>query len=522
VNARDAEPTSALLSEGRRTELTSQQFHRALLGLMLGVLLAALDGTIVAVALPTISGDLGHVEDTHWVITAYLMTATAATLLYGRASDVYGRKPMFLGAVGTFLAGSALCAVANSMGALAAARAVQGLGGGGLLSIALAVIADLVPARKRPAYQGLFGAVFGLAGVLGPLIGGLVVDHASWRWLFVVNLPLGLIVLGLVARTLPASTRRAGAHLDPFSGLLLAAAVGFFLCWTSRGQETGYGSTGTRALVVVAALLAVSFVLVQRTSTAPVLPLRLFASRGFAAACVVAFCGGVSLFAAILFVPLFLQLVQDRSATVAGEMLCALTAGLLVASVGVGRMVSRTGRHRTPPLMGTVLIAVGIGGLSRIDAGTSAGLTMLVLVVLGFGLGLVSPILVAVAQASVPPGDLGVATASVSFFRNLGGTVGSAVGVAVLSHVLGERAGRTQLDPTQLRLLPDHIATLPPATRAAFTEAFADAATRVFTFALPVAVVAVVAAALIPQPPPRPQPAVADEASPLDEDAVRS
>jgi EmrB/QacA subfamily drug resistance transporter len=498
--------------------------HRALLGLMLGVLLAALDGTIVAVALPTISGDLGHVEDTHWVVTAYLLTATAATLLYGRASDLYGRKPMFLGAVGTFLLGSALCAAAQGMGALAAARAVQGLGGGGLLSIALAVVADLVPVQKRPAYQGLFGAVFGLAGVLGPLIGGLVVDHASWRWLFLVNLPLGLLVLALLATTLPASTRRPGPHLDPLSGLLLAGAVGFFLCWTSRGQETGYGNGRTWALVVVAALLAVGFVITQRTAAAPVLPLRLFGSRGFSAACVVAFCGGVSLFAAILFVPLFLQLVQDRSATVAGELLCAMTAGLLVSSVGVGRAVSRTGRYRGPVLAGTTLIALGVAGLSRLNAGTSAGGTIAALVVLGLGLGMVSPILVTVAQSSVPPGDLGVATASISFFRNLGGTVGSAVGVAVLTHVLGSRGGHTDLDPTRLRLLPDHIAALPPATRASFIDAFAHAATTVYRFALPVAVVAMLAAAAIPQPPPRAaQAPEADEASAVDEDnPVRS
>jgi EmrB/QacA subfamily drug resistance transporter len=514
VTERDAEPTTAP---------HDPTFHRALLGLMLGVLLAALDGTIVAVALPTISGDLGHVEDTHWVVTAYLLTATAATLLYGRASDVYGRKPMFLGAVGTFLLGSALCAAAQGMGTLAAARAVQGLGGGGLLSLALAVIADLVPARKRPAYQGLFGAVFGLAGVLGPLIGGLVVDHASWRWLFLVNLPLGLLVLGLVATTLPPSTRRPGAHLDPLSGLLLAGAVGFFLCWTSRGQETGYGNGRTWALVVVAVLLTAAFVITQRTVAAPVLPLRLFGSRGFSAACVVAFCGGVSLFAAILFVPLFLQLVQDRSATVAGELLCAMTAGLLVRSVGVGRTVSRTGRHRGPVLAGTTLIAAGVAALSRLDADSSAGVTVAGLVVLGLGLGMVSPILVTVAQSSVATGDLGVATASISFFRNLGGTVGSAVGVAVLTHVLGHQAGRTELDPTRLRLLPDQIAALPPATRAAFIDAFADAATTVFQFALPVAVVAVLAAAVIPQPPPRPAQAPVDSPSAVDEDdPVRS
>jgi EmrB/QacA subfamily drug resistance transporter len=522
VSERDAVPTPAS-SAGHPDppELPHRQLALVLVGLMLGVLLAALDGTIVAVALPTISGDLGHVEDTHWVVTAYLMTATAATLLYGRISDVLGRRPVFLCALGLFLLGSALCAAAQGMGQLAAARAVQGIGGGGLLSLALAAVADLVPARKRAAYQGMFGAVYGLAGVLGPLIGGLIVDHASWRWLFLVNLPVGALVLLVVAGTLPATPRRAG-HLDPFGAVLLAGAVGFFLCWTSRGQEIGYARTSTVSLIAVAVLLACAFVVTQRTATSPVLPLRLFRSRGFTAVTVVAFCGGVSLFASILFVPLFLQLVQHRSATTSGEMLAAMTGGLLVASMGVGRGASRTGRAREPMLLGTVAIAVAIGLLTRLDPDTSAGATVAVLVLLGLGLGAVSPMLVTVAQSAVPRTDLGVATASVSFFRNLGGTVGSAVGVAVLTQVLGNRAGRTQLDPTRLRLLPDHIATLPPETRASFVDAFADAASRVFAFALPVAVVAVVAAALVPQPSAHRGPATADEASALDGDAVRS
>jgi EmrB/QacA subfamily drug resistance transporter len=522
VSERDAVPTpGSPAGHSDPPRLPHKQLALVLVGLMLGVLLAALDGTIVAVALPTISGDLGHVEDTHWVVTAYLMTATAATLLYGRTSDMLGRRPVFLSAVGLFLVGSALCAAAQGMGQLAAARAVQGIGGGGLLSLALAAVADLVPARKRAAYQGMFGAVYGLAGVLGPLIGGLIVDHASWRWLFLVNLPAGALVLLLVAGTLPATPRRAG-HLDPFGAVLLAGAVGFFLCWTSRGQETGYTGAGTISLIVVAVLLAGTFVITQRTATSPVLPLRLFRSRGFAAVTVVAFCGGVSLFAAILFVPLFLQLVQHRSATTAGEMLAAMTGGLLVASMGVGRGVTRTGRPREPMLAGTVAIAVAIGLLTRLDPDSPAGATVAVLVLLGLGLGCVSPMLVTVAQSAVPRSDLGVATASVSFFRNLGATVGSAVGVAVLTHVLGDRAGRTQLDPTRLRLLPDHIAALPPTTRASFVDAFADAATRVFAFALPVAVLAVLAAALIPQAPRRAPTAAAEAASDVDEDALRS
>lgn len=495
---------SAVIEGGAGTTakpaLPPRKFRLLLIGLLLGVLLGALDGTMVAVALPTIVGDLGGVEDTHWVVTAYLLTATASTLLYGRVSDLLGRKPVFLAAIAIFLAGSALCAAAQGMGTLAAARALQGLGGGGLLTLALAVIADVVPARQRARFQGLFGAVFGLASVLGPVIGGPVTDHASWRWLFLLNLPVGAVVLGIVATQLPLPVRRREHRLDLRGALLLTGAVGFFLCWVTRGQEVGWGEPESWLLGLAAAVFAPAFVLSQRSAPEPVLPLGLFRNPAFALTGAVAFCVGAAMFAAILFIPLVLQLVQNRSATASGLMLAAMTTGLLISSVGVGRAVSRTGRHKAPPVAGTVLITASMLGLTQLDATTSAGYTIAMLTLLGLGIGLVSPILVTVAQSSVDPRDLGIATASVSFFRNLGGTVGSAVGVAVLTHRLSDEPGwfaYTPL-PDQISTLPDQVGGLPAPAREAYAAMFADAASGVFWIAAVVGAVAVVLAALTP------------------------
>lgn len=487
------------LSAAEPTQMLSpSQFRVVLLALLLGVLLAALDGTIVAVALPTIVGDLGGIEDTHWVITAYLLTATTSTLLYGRASDVFGRKPLLLGAVGLFLLGSVLCGLAQGMGTLAGARAVQGLGGGGLVALAYTVIADHVPAAKRPRYAGLIGAVFGIGGVLGPLLGGVVVDGPGWRWVFYLNLPIGAVVLVLLRTRLAPGGRHGTERLDLRGGLLLAGAVGCFLCWITRGQEVGYDSPESWLLGIAALVLAPAFVLVERRSPAPVLPLRLFADRTVALTVAVAFGIGFALFATILFVPLFLQVVQQRSATGSGLLLSALTIGLLFSSGGIGHVVARSGRARSPMTVGSALVAVALVVLATLDPGSSAGPTIAALALFGLGLGLVSPLLVTVAQAAVGPREIGVATSAVSFFRGFGGTVGSAVGAAVLTHVVGSRLGSgAGLDLRELSLLPEQVAALPAAQRTEFALAYADAASTVFWIAAAVAGVCCVLTAVL-------------------------
>ncbi len=472
--------------------LPHRQLALVLVGLMLGVLLSALDGTIVAVALPTISGHLGHVENAHWVVTAYLMTATAATLLYGRASDVFGRKPVFLSRDRAVPARFGAVLVGAGDGGQSSRRPepLQGVGGGGLLSlVSLATVADLVPARKRAAYQGMFGAVFGLAGVLGPLIGGVIVTYASWRWLFLINLPVGAVVLALVARTLPATPRRPGAHLDPFGAVLLVGAVGFFLCWTSRGQETGYGGAGTTSLIVVAVLLAIGFLVIQRTTASPVLPLRLFRSRGFTAVTLVAFCGGVSLFAAILFVPLFLQLRPapqrhhgrrdvGRDDRRAGDLLDGGRArGQSQRTSALNPWCSARWRSRSPSACSP-----------NLDEGTSAGATIAVLVLLGLGLGAVSPMMVTVAQSSVAREDLGVATSAVSFFpQPSAAPSGQRSGSRCSPMYSGAGPGEESSTRPGCGCCPTGSRRCRLATRSAFLDAFTDAASTVFWLALPVA-----------------------------------
>ncbi len=439
-----------------------RDFHLVLVGVLLGVLLAALDGTIVAVALPTIVGDLGGIEDTHWVITAYLLTATTSTLLYGRASDVFGRKPMLLGAVGLFLLGSVLCGLAQGMGSLAGARALQGLGGGGLVALAYAVIADNVPREKRHHYAGAIGGVFGIGGVLGPLLGGLMVDGPGWRWVFFLNLPIGAVVLFLVAGRLPSPVRARDERLDLRGGLLLAGVVGCFLCWITRGQEAGYDSPESYLLGVAALVLAPAFVAAARRTPHPVLPLGLFANRTVALTTGAAFGLGFALFAVILFVPLLLQITQGRSATASGLLLMALTLGLLVSSGGVGRAVARSGRARPVLVLGAVLVTISLVLLAALSEESSVPLWILALLLFGLGHGLVSPLLITATQAAVGPRQIGVATSAVSFFRGLGGTVGSAVGAAVLTHMVSNRfdVGTSGVDLRQLSLLPDQVANL--------------------------------------------------------------
>lgn len=464
--------------------------------LLTGLLLAALDQTIVATALPTIVSDLGGLDHLSWVVTAYLLASTAATPLWGKLGDQYGRKRLFQTAVVLFLAGSALCGLAQDLPQLIAFRAVQGLGGGGLLVLSMAIVGDLVSPRERGRYQGLFGAVFGASSVLGPLLGGVFTQHLSWRWVFYVNLPLGAVALLVIATTLRLP-RRSSRHTIDYLGTLLIAAVATCLVLVASlgGTTWGWGSPQIVGLAVLGALLAVVFVAVERRAAEPVLPLRLFAVRTFALAAVISFVVGFAMFGALTYLPTFLQVVQGVTPIMSGVHMLPMVAGILVSSTGSGQIVSRTGRWKVFPVAGTAVTAGGLLLLHRLDEHSSTPEMSLCFLVFGLGLGLVMQVLVLIVQNAVPYADLGAATSGVTFFRSIGASFGVAVFGTVFASRLGDRLAAAlrgaPLPPgvsaSGLEADPRGLAALPPSVRPAALHAYATAITDVFLYAAPVA-----------------------------------
>ncbi|MFI1655523.1 DHA2 family efflux MFS transporter permease subunit [Streptomyces sp. NPDC020472] len=481
------------------------QSHRTVLvaigALLLGMLLAALDQTIVSTALPTIVSELGGMEHLSWVVTAYMLASTAGTPLWGKLGDQYGRKKLFQGAIVVFLVGSALCGIAQNMPQLIAFRAVQGLGGGGLMVLSMAIVGDLVSPRERGRYQGLFGAVFGATSVLGPLLGGLFTEHLSWRWVFYVNLPIGIVALFVIAAVLHIPVRSTPHTIDYLGTFLIASVATCLVLVASLGGTTwAWGSPQIIGLAVLGAVLLVWFLHVERRAAEPVLPLKLFRIRTFSLVSVISFVVGFAMFGAMTYLPTFLQVVQGVTPTMSGVHMLPMVLGMLITSTASGQIVSRTGRWKVFPIAGTALTCLGLLLLHRLTETSSTWSMSVCFFVFGAGLGLVMQVLVLVVQNAVSYEDLGVATSGATFFRSIGASFGVAVfGTIFTNRLTGKLAdvfanAGTELPPgtgaEQVAADPRAIAQLPPELRPDVLHAYATSITDVFLYAAPVVLVA--------------------------------
>jgi EmrB/QacA subfamily drug resistance transporter len=465
-------------------------------GLMLVLLLAALDQTIVATALPTIVSDLGGLSHLSWVTSAFLLAQTAVTPIYGKLGDLYGRKRILQAAVVVFLIGSALCGQAAGMTELIAFRAIQGLGAGGLIVLTQAVVGDIVTPRERGRYQGLFGAVFGVASVAGPLIGGVIVQAVSWRWIFYVNLPIGLVALAVLGSTLPATQGRARPVIDYLGAGVLAAALSAIVLVASLGGTSWpWSSTQVIATGLIGLGLLGVFVLVERRAVEPVLPPRLMRDRVFAVASTLSLIVGFAMFGSITFLPLYFQTVDAATPTGAGLRLIPMMVGLLTMSIVSGQLISRRGRYRVFPIVGTGVMVIGLLLLSRLNIGTSLLASSLYLLVLGLGLGSVMQVLVLAVQNAVSYELLGAATSGVTLFRGIGGSLGAAVFGSIFSSRLASalKGVLTGSLAHQLsgggRLTGTQVARLPPTARHLYEQAYVHALQPVFVAAAGVAFV---------------------------------
>ncbi len=485
-------------------------------GLLLVMLLAALDSTIVSTALPTIVGEFGGLERLSWVVTAYLLAQTVVTPLYGKLGDLYGRKRVLQVGVVIFLAGSALCGASQSMTGLIVFRAIQGLGGGGLMVTTQAVVGDIVSPRDRGRYQGIFGAVFGLASVAGPLLGGYFTTHLSWRWIFYVNLPLGLLALFVIAATLPAQATRVRHRVDYAGATLLAVLLTAVILATDLGGTAyAWSSPLVVGLLATSVLALGAFVAVERRAAEPVLPLRLFRNRSFWVTSSVGLVVGFALFGSVTYLPLYLQVAKDATPTASGLQMLPMMGGMLVTSILSGQLISRTGRYKVFPVVGTGVMAAGLFWLSHLRPETSPVEVSLMMLSLGLGLGMVMQVLVVAVQNDVPYEDLGVATSGVTLFRSIGGSVGTAALGAIFAASLGSRLaallpdGTAGVPPTGAAV--QTLATLAPAVRAAYAEAYTGALDTVLIVATGIALVGFAMSWLLPEKPLRRTVAAAGE-----------
>jgi EmrB/QacA subfamily drug resistance transporter len=437
-------PAAGAPGAGPSVEFTHRQILTILAGLMMGMFLAALDQTIMATATRTIADDLRGFDLQAWATTAFLITSTISTPLYGKLSDIYGRRGFFLFAIAVFVIGSVLCGMSQSMYELAAFRAIQGIGAGGLMSMALAIIGDIVPPRERAKYQGFFLAVFGTASVIGPLLGGFfagqdaILGITGWRWIFYLNVPIGIAAMIVVARVLHLPHTRTDHRIDWPGAVALIVGLVPLLTVAEQGRSWGWDSPRALLCYAVGLVGIIGFILAERAyKDEALLPLRLFKNRTVAVGSISSTIVGMAMFGGLLTVPLYLQIVKGSSATEAGLQMIPFVVGIMAGSITAGQLIARTGRYRIFPIIGSVLMVTALGLFALIGADTPLWKTMLIMVVMGLGLGGNMQPMITAVQNAVSPREIGVATSSVTFFRSMGGTLGTAIFLSVLFNVVG-------------------------------------------------------------------------------------
>ncbi|GHJ48631.1 MFS transporter [Catellatospora sp. TT07R-123] len=490
----------------RSGELSSARRNAVFVTVALGMLLAALDQTIVGTALPTIVGDLGGASHLSWVVTAYLLAETIATALAGKLGDLFGRKALFQVCITIFLVASFFCGFAHNMAWLIAWRGVQGAGAGGILVTAMALIADYIPLRERGKYQGALGAVFGVVTVLGPLLGGLFTDHASWRWAFYVNIPVGIVVMIVCALSMPKLPTVARPVIDYLGiGAIAVASTCLILMTSWGGTEYPWGSSTIIGLGVGGLIALALFVWIELRAREPMLPMRLFANPVFTVCGILSFIVGFSMFGALTFLPTFMQYVQGASATASGLRMLPMVIGLLITSIASGTVVGRTGQYKWFPVVGGLVTALGMYLLSLMDASTTLVVESLFLFVLGLGLGMSMQVLTIVVQNTVSYHDLGVSTSGVTFLRTLGASFGVALFGTVYAHALNQQIARFGPLPAGVDLhvleSPAGVRSLPEPLRALVVDGYAESLQTVFRTAVPIGLLAAVVALLLKQVP---------------------